>query len=209
MVMALLTPELREKIERRANRAFRYFDKGLVGTKGHVTRVSDVTADALRYRLPHKAGKGYYSGPKLTVERKPDGTVMIVEPPAPPMIDLLVQADLAKLADHTGRVRAYKVTKSDGSNPHQNFGRLDYAVGKTVEILNANTDKGAACGTGIHLGTLEYCKREYKGNKDYRIFAVEFDVQGDLAVVPTSTDGKFRVFRCHVVEELSRTQIGM
>ncbi len=63
-----LPEELREKIRRRAERAFLGFD---AGKNDHITRCSDVARNSLRYRVPHDiAGtEGYYSGPQILVER--------------------------------------------------------------------------------------------------------------------------------------------
>lgn len=60
--------ELRDKMFRRAERAFDLYDQG---SDEHVTRCSDVTRDSLRYRISHKiAGTcGEYSGPKVLIHR--------------------------------------------------------------------------------------------------------------------------------------------
>ena len=60
--------DLQEKMHRRAERAFALYDEG---SDEHVTRCSDVTQTSLRYRISHKiAGtSGYYSGPKVLIQR--------------------------------------------------------------------------------------------------------------------------------------------
>lgn len=60
--------DLREKMLRRAERAFALYDQG---SDEHVTRCSDVTRESLRYRISHKTAgtSGYYSGPKVLIHR--------------------------------------------------------------------------------------------------------------------------------------------
>lgn len=64
-----LPADLREKILRRAERAWALHD---AGSGEHVTRVSDVTETTLRYRLSHTlvGTGGPYSGPKIEVRRE-------------------------------------------------------------------------------------------------------------------------------------------
>lgn len=197
-----LDPQTLSKIERRARRAFSALDAG-EHRKFH--RITDLTPTSLTYRLRHRAGQTYRGGPRIPVKRDQSGQVLIELPPPSPTLNLLVTSDLDQLKTHNGKVRAYKVTKKDGTGPH--YSGLHYAVGKLVEEPSANTDPSVDCGAGVNLGTLDYAKRERGGNKDYRVFAVEFDAQQDLAVVPRKSNGKFRVFRCTVVEELDPDRI--
>jgi hypothetical protein len=64
----IIDGELREKIHRRAERAFKNFDEG---SDEHVTRCHQVQKDSLRYRISHRiAGtSGHYSGPNILVKR--------------------------------------------------------------------------------------------------------------------------------------------
>jgi hypothetical protein len=61
-VEATLTQELREKILRRAERAW------IEPSENH-HRISDITKSSLTYRLPHLDGQELYSGPRLSVEK--------------------------------------------------------------------------------------------------------------------------------------------
>jgi len=68
----VLDDELRAKIYRRAEQAFKAFDEALPDEKPkHITRCWNVQKDRLRYRVSHSiAGtSGPYSGPKIVVER--------------------------------------------------------------------------------------------------------------------------------------------
>jgi hypothetical protein len=60
--------DLQDKMLRRAQRAFALYDEG---KDEHVTRCSDVTQTSLRYRISHRVAgtSGYYSGPKVLIER--------------------------------------------------------------------------------------------------------------------------------------------
>lgn len=198
----VITDRLRSKIERRARRAWAIREEG--GTK-RIHRITDVTEDTLRYRLRHKPGRGVYTGRKVKVRRLEDGTIQVPAKPDPsdPVLDLRTKYDVNDLEDHYGRVRAYKATKKDGQGWHQ--GGIVYKVGESFEVQNACTDKKQDCAAGINLASLDWCE-EQKPKPDGRVFACEFDAPDDLACVPTSHAGKFRVHRCDVVEELGVKQ---
>lgn len=200
--MRTLDQPTREKIERRANRAWRKFDRG---SRVTTTRVSEVKADTLLYRL--SSGRQDYSGPKVTITRDDIGAITVPDSlPADPLLDLKTKSDVSgKLSNQCGPVRAYKVTKADGTGT--NYSGVTYKVGETVKEPKAVTDKSAACAAGINLADLEWVKREWQSGR--RIFAVEFEAPDNLAAVPTNTDGKFRVFECKVVEELDLVALGL
>lgn len=193
--------DTRKKIARRAARALRD------GETSH--RITDVDVDAgtLRYRVPDRK-KGPRQGPRVLVTRTADGKVEVptswppTPVPTPGALDLLEDHQVKqKLPSHRGRVRAYKLTKADGTGPH--YPSITYEVGETVEVSDADENPGNDCAKGINLASLEWAKREMATvNTAKRIFAVEFDAPTDLAVVPTGTDGKFRVHRALVVEEV-------
>ena len=110
--------------------------------------------------------------------------------------------DLLMLLDQVGKIRAYKLTKPDGTGP--TYPGLTYEVGKTVKAADANTDSGDHCGAGVNLATLPWCLSQWQPG--YRIFVVEF-TRADIAAIPTATDGKFRTHRCKVVREIPAEQI--
>jgi len=110
--------------------------------------------------------------------------------------------DLLMLRDQVGKIRAYKLTRPDGTGP--TYRGLTYEVGETVEVEDADTDPGTHCGPGVNLATLPWCLREWRPG--YRIFVCEFKAK-DIAAIPTATDGKFRVHRCKVVREIPAEQI--
>ena len=110
--------------------------------------------------------------------------------------------DLLILLDQVGKIRAYKLTKPDGSGP--TYPGLTYEVGKTVKAADANTDPDDHCGAGVNLATLPWCLSQWQPG--YRIFVCEF-TRADIAAIPTATDGKFRTHRCKVVREIPAEQI--
>ena len=110
--------------------------------------------------------------------------------------------DLLMLLDQVGKIRAYKLTKPDGSGP--TYRGLTYEVGKTVKAADANTDPDDHCGAGVNLATLPWCLSQWQPG--YRIFVCEF-TRADIAAIPTATDGKFRTHRCRVVREIPEETI--
>ena len=110
--------------------------------------------------------------------------------------------DLLILLEQVGKIRAYKLTKSDGAGP--TYSGLIYAVDKTVEASEADTNPASQCGAGVSLATLPWCLSNWQPG--YRIFVCEF-TRADIAAIPTATDGKFRVHRCKVVREIEAEQI--
>lgn len=96
-VTLTLTPVLREKIARRAKRAFRRFDEG---DQSRQHRILNLTKDSLDYRLPRSNRK------TVEVIRKDDGTV-VVDPPTTGLIELLTNADIERLKNHAGEVQGF------------------------------------------------------------------------------------------------------
>ena len=101
------------------------------------------------------------------------------------------------LREQPGQIRAYKLVMASGEGPIN--GGITYRVGETVEQADADTDENTDCGVGIHVATLDWCLSRWQPG--YRILVVEFTA-GDIAAIPTGTDGKFRLFRCKVVREI-------
>ena len=106
--MTTITPALRDKIERRARRAWR---ANRDGSTRQFTRISDVTADELKYRLPNTPD--YYGKEKIRVVRLADGTVE-VDPKTKGLIDCQLQTDLDRLKKHGGKVKAYVTVRQNG-----------------------------------------------------------------------------------------------
>jgi len=94
-------------------------------------------------------------------------------------------------------IRLFKLVTADGIGPFN--GGLAYHVGESYAVDNANVDPAEACGAGINLATLDWCLREWR--EGYRVLVAEFTAS-DIAAIPTATDGKIRVHRCRIVEEL-------
>ena len=108
------------------------------------------------------------------------------------------------LLDQVGKIRAYKLTTADGYSPMR--GRLHYPLGGVVEVKDANTDVTELCASGVNVATLDWCLKEWKTG--WRIMVVEFTAK-DIACIPTSSDGKFRLHRCKVVGEKDLVELGL
>ena len=76
--------------------------------------------------------------------------------------------------------------------------------------VRVNSDENEQCGAGINLATLDWVMREWKPG--YRILIMEFfanePTKGNL-VIPTNTDGKFRVGNCRRVGEKDLKELGL
>jgi hypothetical protein len=99
---------------------------------------------------------------------------------------------------------AFKLVNARGEGPFN--GGIVYTPGETVSVENADTDVLTDCGAGINVATLDWCLREWRDT--YRILRVAFTV-GDIAAIPTASDGKFRLHRCRVVDEVDLVALGL
>jgi hypothetical protein len=121
-------------------------------------------------------------------------------------IDPNQSTPLRILLDQPGLIRAYKLVTGDGWSPIQTTGRIQYVIGKTYAVEDANCDENEQCAAGVNLATLDWCMREW--NEGYRILIAEFTA-ADIAAIPTATDGKFRVRRCKIVGEKDCAVLGL
>jgi hypothetical protein len=95
---------------------------------------------------------------------------------------------------------AYKYVTRDCMSPASG-NRIDYSDFSPVyEFPDACTDICIACGAGGNVGTLEWCTKT-KRPQD-RLLKVSFDPEKDVACVPLASDGKFRLWRFKIVEEV-------
>ena len=115
-----------------------------------------------------------------------------------------ITSPLYILQDQVGEIRAYKLTKPDGTGPY--YPEIKYEVGENYSVEQANCDETIQCAAGISLATLDWCLKEYKPG--YRIFVAEFRNK-DIACVPVGSDGKFRVHRCKIVAEKDLKEFGI
>lgn len=106
--------------------------------------------------------------------------------------------------DQPGKIRAYKLVNSKFVGPFN--GGLVYKIGERVSVPKANTNESSQCAEGINLATLDWCMKEWKSG--YHILLAEFTSK-DIAAIPTSTDGKFRVSRCKIVGEKDLVELGL
>jgi hypothetical protein len=100
----------------------------------------------------------------------------------------------------TGPQVAYKLVTPSGEGTFA--GGIDYlealATGRVVRIPEANTDEFEACAAGINVATMVWALNEWQ--EGYRVLEVAFDAD-DIAAIPWTSDGKFRLFRCRVTRE--------
>lgn len=122
------------------------------------------------------------------------------------LFDCITKADVEKLRKkkHIGKVRAYKYTTKDAESPVRTgvSEKIKYEAGKHYEVKDADTGVSSSCHRGINVADIDWCKAN--GQSGSRMFAFEFDMK-DIAAIPTSTDGKFRLHRCLCVEEVDPT----
>ena len=111
---------------------------------------------------------------------------------------------LLMLLDQPGKIVAYKLVNEKDEGPFN--GGIKYIVGKSVECSDASTDVSEQCAAGINVADLPWCMREWKPG--YRILRVQFTAK-DIAAIPTATDGKFRLHRCKVLNEVDLKEIGL
>ena len=107
---------------------------------------------------------------------------------------------LLLLREQPGLIRAYKLVTADGVGPYN--GGLRYPIGETVAMADADADPTVPCGPGINLATLDWCLAHWEPG--FRVLIAEFTA-GDIAAIPTATDGKFRVRRCTIIGEKDLT----
>lgn len=126
---------------------------------------------------------------------------------------VIVQPDnlkkLRNLHPHT-IIRAFKASNENGASPYNPERQpiLTCAPGALLSVPGTDTDDNTECGAGVNLATLSWCIShhpyvKYNGECS-KIWLVEFRVK-DIGAIPHNTDGKFRVFRCRVLEEVDIT----
>ena len=111
---------------------------------------------------------------------------------------------LTILLDQPDKIRAYKLVNQNMEGPFN--GGIKYEIGKVYKVKDANIDDKQQCAKGINLATLDWCMKNWMPT--YRILVAEFEAK-DIACIPIATDGKFRVFRCQIVDEKDLKEIGL
>lgn len=90
--------------------------------------------------------------------------------------------------------------------------RLKCKPGAILYVPQANTRPNNPCAAGVNVATRRWCfkfegrDRFYNGGavwllRDRILWLVEFTAR-DVACVPDESDGKFRLFRCKVLQEV-------
>ena len=112
------------------------------------------------------------------------------------------------LLDQPGPIWAYKLVNEEGEGPFN--GGINYLNAKEAfSASKLDPDEMVQCGEGINLATLDWCMKEWRPS--YRILIMEFfahEPKGNL-VIPTATDGKFRVKQCRRVGEKNLKELGL
>ena len=111
---------------------------------------------------------------------------------------------LQMLVDQPGKIRAYKLVTAEGYGPFN--GGIKYEINGSYSVEDAEVDDTVECGAGINLATMNWCIREWR--EGYRILVAEFTAE-DIAAIPISTDGKFRVHKCTIVGEKDLKALGL
>ena len=99
---------------------------------------------------------------------------------------------------------AFKLVNANSEGPFN--GGIVYRPGELVSVGDANTDPLQDCAAGINVATLDWCLGEWRAT--YRILRVAFTTD-DIAAIPVATDGKFRLHRCRVVDEMDLVALGI
>jgi len=104
---------------------------------------------------------------------------------------------------------AYKLTSKlyhSPIAPAYGYMEIQYVIGATTEELDADDNADEQCAKGISVATLDWCMREWR--EVYKILRGTFKVS-DIACIPTSTDGKFRLRRFTPINEVDLKEIGL
>ena len=115
---------------------------------------------------------------------------------------------LMMLYDQPGRIVLFKMVTASGKSPIQTATPLVYEVGKTVELAehDCNTNDDISCGSGINVATLPWIMKNWVTGS--RVFTVSFAAH-DIAAIPTDQEGKIRLFRCKVEQEVDLVAQGL
>ena len=122
-------------------------------------------------------------------------------------IDKNLITPLRILLDQPGPIRAYKLINAEGEGPFN--GGLNYLSTDTFEVQGFEDDEQEQCGRGINLATLDWVMKYWQPG--YRILVMEFYANdpGSNLIIPTATDGKFRVRKCKRVGEKDLKELGL
>ena len=104
------------------------------------------------------------------------------------------------------KLRAFKYIKKDNTSPIQTS-KIKYEIGKTYSVKTYNKDEFEGCGKGLNVATLEWCLISTLDDFDnYKYIVVEFAPK-DIAAIPYSSDGKFRVKKLKVLRYVTKKEI--
>lgn len=132
--MTTITADLREKIERRAKRAWR---RHRDGSAKSISRITGVTDKELYYRLPYTPD--YYGNEKIKVVKHDDGTIE-VDPKTKGLIKCDTDDELAKLKKHGDETHVYVRTDQSAEVGRAGLaGKLKLKDGKDLESKSAVT----------------------------------------------------------------------
>lgn len=137
------------------------------------------------------------------------------------------------LLDQVGPIRMYKLVTKTGEGPF--VGGMEFVVGQTYTLADADTNPLVMDAPGIYVGTLLWCIRQYKLYRSvagfypdrltgvqrkvlsaadtsqyfpFRILIIEF-TKDDIACIPIFNDGQIRLRKCTVVGEKNLAELGL
>ena len=88
----------------------------------------------------------------------------------------------------------------NGASPYQED---QYEVGKEYSANEFDSNEANLCGNGLNVATLTWCLKDSFRADEF--IEVEF-LAGDIVAIPYATDGKFRVKKLKVLQQINRKE---
>ncbi|MEG0898458.1 MAG: hypothetical protein RSF40_01950, partial [Oscillospiraceae bacterium] len=85
--------------------------------------------------------------------------------------------------------------------------KFEYLIGKTAKVSDININTFKTCGNGLHISHLDWALRFGESWKDLAILKVETAI--DDIVMPVDTNGKVRMSKIKVLEEVPLEDCGV
>ena len=118
-------------------------------------------------------------------------------------IQLLQIQPMNQLLYETGDICAYKIVTNDYRGPFfKNISDCYDTIGKTYTVNVYELSLDVSCGSGLNVGTLQWCINNWDDYLKYRLLKVKFRAE-DIVAIPTFSEGKYRVKSFTVVEEMT------
>jgi hypothetical protein len=104
-----------------------------------------------------------------------------------------------------GPIFAYKLLTKELQGPW--WPSRIHDVGTLHEVENANTDEHEHCGMGLHVASLPWLVEHDLVR--HLVAAVVMHTAADIAAIPLTGGGKYRVRRYRVVSFLDKAKLGV